>query len=115
MDTQHAFVLRFNDVSAAEANRYAASLREELLDAAPDLTVEQERQDPATQDFGSTLVLILGAPAVVVVANGLSRWLTRNNAAKIRLETKDGILVAENLESQHVAQVLKAAVGQRSS
>ena len=63
MDEQ-TYIITFDTVSAAEANHYAEELRQALLDASPDVEVHRRRDDPHTQDFGSTLVLLLGTPAV---------------------------------------------------
>jgi hypothetical protein len=47
--------IRFPDLSLAEANRLAESLREAIRDAAPGTKVERHRDDATTQDFGATL------------------------------------------------------------
>ncbi len=95
---QQEYLITFEGISVAEANRYANELRNALLDATPDIEVRQKRSDDRTQDFGATLVLILGAPAVVVVAKALGDWLKLRNSAKITIK-KDGQVVAENLTS----------------
>ena len=107
MDEQ-TMVVKFENCSVADANRWAEDLRRELLDRVPDVQVDRKRDNPAAQDFGASLVLILGAPAVVVLAKALKTWLARNNAASIRLETTDGVLVANNLESKDAAAIVAA-------
>jgi hypothetical protein len=90
-------------------NRYAADLRRELVEADDDVQVDRRRDDPETQDFGATLVLILGAPAIVSIAKALHSWLSRNNAAVVTIERPDGQkLVVKNLESKDVPTTVAA-------
>ncbi len=60
---EQTYFITFENVSAAEANRYAEELRQALLDASPEVVVHRHRDDPRAQDFGATLVLLLGTPA----------------------------------------------------
>src|SRR5260221_10981239 len=99
----YLFFFFFNDTATTEI--YTLSLHDALpisgvasSKATPDIEVRQKRSDDRTQDFGATLVLILGAPAVVVVAKALGDWLKLRNSAKITIK-KDGQVVAENLTS----------------
>jgi hypothetical protein len=105
---QQKVVVKFENCSVADANRWAEDLRRDLLDGVPDMQVDRQRDNPAAQDFGATLVLVLGTPAIVMLAKALKAWLARNNAASIRLETADGILVANNLESKDAAAIVQA-------
>jgi hypothetical protein len=90
-------VIDFPGASAADANRNAAELRSALLRAAPDLSVEQRRADSSAMDFGATLVLVLGTPAVVVAAKALRDWLKLRYSASISLKTADGTVIAKGL------------------
>jgi len=107
---EETLIIRFEGVPLAEANRYARSLREELLNGDPNLSINQERESTDTQDFGSTLVLVLGAPAVVTAARALTNWLGRHNSTFLSIETKDLKFVARNVESANAAAVLEAAL-----
>jgi hypothetical protein len=75
--------------------------------------VARRHDDKDTQDFGATLVLILGAPSLVAAATAIGKWLLRNNQATLRFETDQGTLIANNLKSEDVAKVLTAAVGRQ--
>jgi hypothetical protein len=101
------FVIRFQDTSLAEANVLAESLRDAILDSHPDVSVKTQRDDPSLQDFGATLVLLLGAPAVVVVAKGIEQWLKRHQSASVRIEGPDGIIVAENVTGNQAVELAK--------
>jgi hypothetical protein len=63
---QQTYIVTFEGASPADASRYAEELRNALLDATSDISVQRIREDPRAMDFGATLVLVLGTPAVVV-------------------------------------------------
>ena len=106
--TDTELVLSFEGASSADSNRYAEELERQLLDASPELTVTRERSDGAAMDFGGTLVLVLGTPAVVAAARAIRAYLTRNNQAKILLKTRAGVVVASGLESKDVPAIVDA-------
>lgn len=97
---QQTYIITFDNASNAEANRYASELRDMLLDAAPDVEVDRRRDNPNTQDFGATLILILGAPAVVAIAKALGNWLTLHRQTEITIKTPTGEVVGTNLTSK---------------
>ncbi len=101
---QQTYIIKFEDISAAEANRYASELRDKLLDATPDIQVDQRRDDSRTQDFGATLVLILGTPAVIAIAKAIGNWLQLRNSASLTIE-KDGQVIAKNIKSKDAARL----------
>lgn len=106
--SEREFIVRFPGTTTVDANDYAEELRSNLLDAAPDIQAERHRDDNSTMDFGATLVLILGAPATIAAANAIKKWVSRNNQAKLELTTKDGTVLLKNVESKHVAEIVKA-------
>ncbi len=103
--TQQTYIIRFEGVSYAEANRYAEELRFNLLDASADISVQRQRSDPQTQDFGSTLVLVLGTPAIVAAATAVGNWLLLRSKASLTIETADKKLIAKNLSSKDAARL----------
>jgi hypothetical protein len=60
--SEQTYLLSFEGVSEAEANRYAEELREILLDATTEIAVQRQRENPLAQDLGASLALIMGAP-----------------------------------------------------
>jgi len=96
---KQTYVITLKGASGEIASRYASELRNALLDATPDIEVEQRRADARTQDFGSTLVLVLGTPAVLAVAKALGDWLQKRHSAVIDI-AKDGHIHAENITSK---------------
>jgi hypothetical protein len=102
------FVLRFPDAGINDANRYARSLRDTLreLDESG-ARLEVQRNDPESQDFGATLVLVLGTSAVAALAEGIKTWLSRNSGARIEI-LQNGRIVAEHLDSKDAAAIATA-------
>jgi hypothetical protein len=88
--SQYTFLVTFDNAPPADAARYANELREFILDAAPDVTVQRQRSDSYAQDFGTTLVLVLGTPAVVAVVTAISNWIKMRHSASLTLETPEG-------------------------
>ncbi len=103
----NTFRIRFEDVSVAEAGIKAAQLRQDLLDISSDVQVDIEREDPSTQDFGTTLALVLGAPAAVAIAKGIADYLRRAHG-KIQIETAQGIVIAEGISGDDAARIVEA-------
>lgn len=98
-----------------DANQLAESLRNELLAVDPEVRAETVRESKETMDFGGTLVLVLGTPAVTLVARAILKWAARTNTSSIRLERPDGTLIADRLESKDVPSLVKAFSNARSS
>ena len=103
---QQRFTIIFDQSSAADANRWASELREALLDATEDVEVEQQREDPHSQDLGTILQLAtIGAPAILAVAKALGNWLIKHREARVRIKTPHGEIDAANLTSQDVMKL----------
>ena len=96
---EQTYIIKLKGISGEVASRYASELRNALLDATPDIVVDQKRTNARTQDFGSTLVLVLGTPAVLAVAKAMGDWLKLRHSVIIDIE-KDGHVHAENLTSK---------------
>lgn len=102
-------LISFPNASAAEANSYAQTLANDLKDSEMGLTVAIRKDMPATQDFGSTLVLVLGTAAATKVAAGISRWIARHSGARVLLKKPDGTeLLVENADSGSAAKIVAA-------
>jgi len=101
------FRLKFpENISRAEAGKLAAGLRQEILLSSSDVSVDIERDDPSHMDFGTTLVLVLGAPAIVAVAKGIANYLSRYGS-RIIIEA-DGKIVAEGISGKDLALIQEA-------
>ena len=86
------FELHFEDVSNADQATAAESLRNALLDASPDVKVDVHKADATTMDFGATLVLVLGTPAILAVAKGISSFLARERPGELVIK-RSGVVV----------------------
>jgi hypothetical protein len=112
MDEQ-TYIITFDTASAADANRYAEELRQALLDASPDVEVRRKRDDPHAQDFGGTLVLVLGTPAAVAVVTAMSNWLARRYQASITIKKADEQIVVQNITSKRADELARLFLGKR--
>jgi hypothetical protein len=106
--TSPGIAIRFPDVTPDVGNVYAEDLRialEDTLDAGD--RVERRRSNPEAQDFGATLVLVLGTTAVTAVARGIQAWLARNSGATIEVVVGDRTVRAKNLDSKGIEELAK--------
>ncbi len=101
------FVISFPGASTAEANRFAADLAIVIRETDKGTKVKQQRENPEAQDFGATLLVILGTASATAVANGISSWLARHSGAKIQIDA-DGKVVASNLDSRDAARIAES-------
>lgn len=102
---QQTYIVTFEGVSPADAQLYAAELRNVLLDADPDIKVQRKRDNPHTQDFGATLVLLLGTPSVVAMVTAVGNWLKLRNNASLTWKTADGHMIVQNITSKNAAEL----------
>jgi hypothetical protein len=98
------FELSFQDCAESEATVLAQGLEEHLREAKLNVQVELKKGRSGTQDFGSTLVLILGTPVAIALAQGVAAFLLRNSGARIRI-ARSGEVIAENLNSEDAAKI----------
>jgi hypothetical protein len=117
MDGQELAVrVTFEELARAEANRAAEDLRRELLARVDEVEASVEREDPDSQDAGSTLVLVFGAPAAVAIAQGIRAYLARRGDDRDRLtiRTVDGtevVATGEAARTLDATALVRAARG----
>src|SRR5438552_15508895 len=95
--------IRLEGVSVADAGEGLRTLREDILDAERAVQADIIQDEPTNQDFGTTLVLVLGAPAAIAVAKGIQAWLTREggkatltiNGVKYKRKSADAAKIAQ--------------------
>ena len=105
--SEQSYTIEFPGATEKEANQYAEALGETLANANPDLKVKQKRSKEGTQDFGGTLIIILGTQAAVALAKALGDWLKLHHSVEITIKTKDGTLVGRNLTVKDAHRVTK--------
>ena len=104
---QQTYIISFEDVPPPDANRYAEELSNAVLDATTDAEVQRRRSDPYAQDFGSSLILILGTPAIVAVVNAIGNWLQLRRSASLTIKTPDGEVSAQNITSKDMERLMQ--------
>jgi len=97
------FAVHFEGLSVAEANKAAVSLENALLNLGqPGLRTELQKTRGDTQDFGATIVLVLGTGASVAIAKGIADWLRRraDTASLVILEVGTNRVIAKGTATQ---------------
>jgi len=111
---QQEYTISFDQVSSADANRYASDLQEALLDAAPGITVDRRRANPDTQDFGATLALLAGTPAVLALAQAIGNWLQAHHQVELTVKRPDGTeIVLTNATSKDAKEMANTVFRQQ--
>jgi hypothetical protein len=99
--SEQEYIIEFQNATVSDANIYAEELRNALLNTGPGIEVKKKPSKPGAQDFGATLLLILGTQAGAALAKGVTKaigdWLKQRNSVKIKIKTAKGELVAENV------------------
>jgi hypothetical protein len=108
---EQTMILSFTGATTDEGNRYASDLKDFLADIGSGARIEKRRERDDTQDFGATLVLVLGTAAASTLARGIAAWLQRNSGARITVKNANGELTAEGLDSKDVARIVEALSG----
>lgn len=108
MDEMHDIKIAFPEKTPDVAGRIADSLAKEIgrevkIEGRP-VVPKVVRANPEAQDFGATLVLVLGTPAIIILARAIVAWAKRTNNSYIEL---NGVRIT-NLESRDVADVVTA-------
>ena len=83
-------------MSAADAAAAAEGLRNALLDASPNVKVDLHKADPTAMDFGATLVVALGTPAILAIAKGISLFLQRERAGTLVIKRGGDVVFKGN-------------------
>ena len=72
---KHRVAVHFEGLTAAEAGVAAQSLQQLLAESSPEVEATLERDRSEALDMGATLVLLLGAPAIIAVAKGIAAFI----------------------------------------
>jgi hypothetical protein len=85
--------ITFDDLSRAEANRAVEELRRAVVErAGDDVIASIDKDDPDSQDAGTTLVLLFNSSLAIVIAQGIRAYLARRSDERdrITITTADG-------------------------
>jgi hypothetical protein len=94
------------DVASTLAESLARDLRTSIKDEGQPVKPEIHRTNLEAQDFGATLVLVLGAPAVVVLANAIRDWVRRTDRAEVVISLNGTVI--RNVAGKDAAEIVKA-------
>jgi hypothetical protein len=109
-ESRATFLVRFDALDGAPANRAAAELRdlvERAADAGLATRIVKERTD--TQDLGATLILVLSTPAVALVARAIYAYVAKRGD-RVVITTEAGKVIASGAAAANidVAQTVEA-------
>jgi hypothetical protein len=91
---ERVLLIRFGDMSTADANRAADELRKQLRSKmGSNVSIDRIKEDQETQDFGGTLAVVLGTPFAVALAKGVADYIAKRGC-RIVLETPQGKIIA---------------------
>jgi phosphoribosylformylglycinamidine (FGAM) synthase PurS component len=107
MEHNYTFEITVTASDARESNRQASALRTALLANKQLPKITRKPSDSENMDFGATLVLVLAAPAAVVLAEALRTALSNLSKSKVTI-TKDGRVIAERVDSSDAVKIVQA-------
>ena len=91
---ERVLLIRFDDMTTADANRAAAELRKQLRSTLGSrVSIDQIKENQETQDFGGTLAVVLGTPFALALAKGIRDYIARRGC-RVVLETPEGRVIA---------------------
>jgi hypothetical protein len=105
-DQQQEFLVNLDGITARDADALIDDLASELQRSGFEKS-SRLRDDERTQDFGATLILVLGAPAVIAAIKAIRDWSVRKNAGVI-IRKRNGDIIARGLESKDMKEVAKS-------
>src|ERR1041385_6722080 len=77
--------LTFDQLTRGEANRAVEELRRVVLGRADSISASIEKTDADSQDVGTTLALLFGSSASLVIAQAIRAYLTRWTDERYRI------------------------------
>jgi hypothetical protein len=102
--------ISFPDIPPDEASTLAESLANDIESSVKDgihpVKPDIRRADPRAQDFGATLVMVLAAPTMVVLANAVRDWARRTDRAEVVMNV-NGVVI-RNVPGKDAAEIVKA-------
>jgi hypothetical protein len=108
-----AFSISLSGLSDREKEKAAADLMRALRDSDPTASVDRRPENDRSQDFGATLVLILGSGASIAIARGIANWMGRWKNASITVDDGTRKVKLENVSSGDAVRVAELFAGNR--
>lgn len=113
---ERVLLIRFDNMSTADANRAADELRRQLRGAmGSEVSIDRVKENQETQDFGGTLAIVLGTPFALALAKGVRDYIAKRGCREV-LETPEGRVIATgdaaaNIDVASTAAALGAPEG----
>ena len=113
---ERVLLIRFDNMSTADANRAADELRRQLRNTmGSEVSIDRIKENPETQDFGGTLAVVLGTPFALALAKGVRDYIAKRGCSVV-LETPEGRVIATgdaaaNIDVASTAAALGAPEG----
>jgi hypothetical protein len=98
--------ITIDNASPAEAAQLILDLQAYLL-SVEDVSSVITKENDDTQDFGATLVILLGSTSITALISGLSNWLVKKQERKLTIKS-DGEIIGENLSSGDIERILES-------
>jgi hypothetical protein len=103
-----SFVVSFPDTTSNEANKHTQQLADSLGDLG--IKAKPARTSKESQDFGATLIVLLGTTSIAAIAEGIKTFIARTGT-RLDFEGPGGRFSAKNLRSEDIASAIRLAMG----
>jgi hypothetical protein len=101
-DREVPFHIHFEGMTLAEANQAASEFRATVERAmGPEIRTEIVKERDDTQDFGATVILVLGTPAVLTLARTIHSYVIKRGD-RIVITTANGTVVATGTAAANI-------------
>lgn len=111
MDESTEFEIQFPETPPADAGRLAQDLVD-LVQGEAGVEAHTVRSSKDAMDLGATVILVLGTPAVLVIAKGIADWIRKKGDPQLVIKKGDQeIIVNSGLSPEQKFELIKAALG----
>lgn len=105
--TATSLTITFDDLDVREANDASFDLKRQLerstASFGPDKAdIRQEKMNSETQDFGTSLVLVLGTPAALAIAKGIHDYISKSGN-RVTIRTSGGSVIATGDAAKNIS------------
>ena len=100
-------IIELNNITDAEKGKYAEELKNILLLEEKDIIVNLKRKNSNSQDFGSTLIILLTSATAVSIVKVIGQWLTKRNSVELTVKRNKNEIILKNITAKDVHQILE--------
>jgi hypothetical protein len=111
VDNSTKFEIQFPETPPVDAGRLAQDLVD-LIQGEAGVEAHTARSSKDAMDLGTTVVLVLGTPAVLALAKGIADWIRKKGDPQLVIKKGDQeITVNSGLSPEQKFELIKAALG----